>query len=118
MTSPSIRRSGGAPAVMCMSLAPFSTIALRSWWRFTRRSAPCVICSLLPSVRHRHAEDFLRRRDALEHLHDARHAKGHHALLDRGLLELCGRRSLEDHLLEAVGEAHDLVERNASLVTR
>jgi hypothetical protein len=30
MTSPSMRSSGGAPAVMCISLAPFSTMAFKS----------------------------------------------------------------------------------------
>src|SRR5438132_3495330 len=98
MTSPSMRRSGGAPAVMCMSLAPFSTIALRSWWRLTRFSAGWVIvirdctarlvaqsrnfesrqthtCAAAGSVRHRHAEDLFGRGHAIEHLEDAGHAE-------------------------------------------
>ena len=31
------------PVVMCMSLAPFSTIALRSWCRLIPGPADCVI---------------------------------------------------------------------------
>src|SRR6188508_1724494 len=67
-------------------------------------------------ISHGDAEDLLRRRDAVENLRDAGHAESQHALLDRGGLELRGRRALEDHLLQAVGEAHDLVERDAALV--
>src|SRR6476620_7845132 len=87
MTSPSMRRSGGAPAVMCLSLAPFSTIALRSWWRLTLFSPGWVIVSTLSSISHRNAEDLVGRGDAVEHLEDAGHSEAHHALLDRGELE-------------------------------
>src|SRR5258708_7824956 len=114
MISPSMRKNGGAPAVMCLSLAPFSTIALGSWWRLILTSAPCVIW-LVP---HRDAEDFLCRRHAVEHLENAAHAQRQHACFDRRGLELGRRRALEDHLLQVVGEAHDLVERDASLVAR
>src|SRR5579883_1663964 len=78
-TLPSTRRSGGVPVVMCMSLAPFSIIALRSWWRLTFRSAGCVI--RVPSVRHRDAHDLFGRRDPVEDLQDAAHAQRGHPVL-------------------------------------
>src|SRR5450631_568614 len=40
---PSMRKSGGVPVVMCMSLAPFSIMALSNWWRFTFTSAGWVM---------------------------------------------------------------------------
>ena len=40
---PSMRSSGGVPVVMCMSLAPFSIIVLRSWCRLTFRSFGSLI---------------------------------------------------------------------------
>src|SRR5437868_3802445 len=99
---------------MCMSLAPFSIIALRSWWRLTLRSAPCVMSGApearprawtagnAKSVRHGHAADFFRRRDPCEHLDDAAHPKRAHPPLDRRGLELRGRCALEHQVLEQV----------------
>src|SRR5208282_1941997 len=94
----------------------FSIIALRSWCRLTLTSLGWVISPLASPIRHRDAHDFFRRRDAVEHLEDAARAEREHAVPDRRRLELRRRRPLEDHLLEAVVEAHDLVERDAPLV--
>src|SRR5690349_10994876 len=101
-----MRRSGGAPVVMCMSLAPFSIMARSSWWRLT-----CSACSLIgpsASIGHRHAHDLFRRRDAVDDLANAAHAQRAHAVLDRTDLELGGGGALEHHLLQGVREAHDL----------
>ncbi len=88
--APSMRKSGGEPVVMCMSLAPFSIMARSSWWRLTLTpSSPIAICYSLThgcssgSVGHGDAEDLFRRGHAFEHLPDARHAQRDHA---RGLM--------------------------------
>src|SRR3984957_4174166 len=115
---PSIRSSGGEPVVMCMSLAPFSIIVFRSWWRLTFTSAGCVMGLLSPRclVGHRDAHALFGRGHAVDDLPDAAGAQGAHPVLDGPQLQLGGRRALKDHLLQAVGEAHDLVERDAAFI--
>src|ERR1700677_2385559 len=115
---PSIRKSGGEPVVMCMSLAPFSIIVLRSWWRLTFTSPlGCVMFVLcLPSVRDGDAHDLFGGRDAVDDLPDAAGAQRDHPILDGAQLQLGRRRALEHHLLQRVVEAHDLVEGHAPLV--
>src|SRR5579883_3409981 len=110
---PSMRSSGGVPVVTCMSLAPFSIIVLRSWCRLTRISLGCV----MGLVRHADPHDLLGGGHAVDDLADAADAQGAHAVLDGAELELRGRRALQDHLLEVVGEAHHLVERDPALVS-
>src|SRR5688572_4482144 len=100
-TVPSMRRSGGVPLVMCMSLAPFSTIARRSCWSVYRRPSCCpTISVVMRSIPHRHAADLLGRGDAREHLLDPAHPEGQHPALDGRGLELGRGRALEDHLLQ------------------
>src|SRR5262245_16241249 len=93
-TDPSTRSSGGAPVVMCMSLAPLSIMTFRSCCRFTRgASAPWSITpryGAYPlklesgSVAHRNAEDFFGAGHAVEDFADAACAQGQHPLLDGG----------------------------------
>src|SRR5262245_35662605 len=99
---------------MCMSLAPLSTMARSSCWRVNFR--PVGSGASTESVPHGDATDLLGRRDSLEDLLDAAHPEGHHPTLDRRGLQLGGRGTLEDHLLQGIGEAHDLVERDTAAV--
>src|SRR6185312_6479190 len=86
-----MRSTGGEPAVMCMSLAPFSTMARRSCCRLylSGSAALGAYSSAIGLVPHGDAADLLGRGDALEH-----------------------------HLLQGLVEAHDLVEGDAALVAR
>src|SRR6185369_6153033 len=113
--APSMRKSGGDPVVMCMSLAPFSIMARKSWCRLTfRPSSGFIACS--PSVRHRHAQDLFRSRDAFQHLLDSAGAQGRHTELDRRRFQLGARRALQHALFQIIPEAHDFVQRDAALV--
>src|SRR5690606_5673976 len=71
---------------------------------------------ILVSIRGRDPADFFERGHALADLVEARAAQGVHAQANRLLLELGGRRALQDQILERVLEQHDLVERDAALV--
>src|SRR5690606_22379036 len=110
-----MRKSGGEPVVMCMSLAPFSIMARSSWCRLTLTPSGGLVASIelsdpwcfsktvrfrraCRSVRHGDARDFLGRGDAVEDLLDAAHAQGGHTVLDGGGLELGGGRTLQHEL--------------------
>src|SRR5579872_996361 len=114
MMLPSMRKSGGVPVVMCMSLAPFSIIVLRSWCSVTLNSADCVMQCLL--VRHGDAHDLFGSRHPVDDFLDAARTKGAHPVFDGPHLELRRRRPLQHHLLEVVAEAHHLVKSDAPLV--
>src|SRR5512138_2630411 len=109
-----MRSCGGEPVVTWRSLAPFSTIALRSWCRFAIRSS--VPARRLELVRRGVAHRLGERRHAELHLRERRHAERAEAEADRLLLQLRGRAALDDELLQRIPERHHLVHGDAALV--
>src|SRR5512138_1036056 len=109
-----MRSCGGEPVVTWRSLAPFSTIALRSWCRFAIRSS--VPARRLELVRRGVAHRLGERRHAELHLRERRHAERAEAEADRLLLQLGGGAALDDELLQRIPQRHHLVHRHAPLV--
>src|SRR5512138_742237 len=97
-----MRSCGGEPVVTWRSLAPFSTIALRSWCRLATSRLLELVRRGVP---HRLGEG----RHALLHLRQRRHAERAEPEADRLLLQLRGGATLDDELLEPVPQRHDLV---------
>src|SRR5580658_5179422 len=68
------------------------------------------------SVGHRDAHDLFGRRHSVDDLSYSAGSESAHPVLDRGNLEVRRRRAGENLFLEIVGEAHDLVKGDATLV--
>src|SRR5512137_1956266 len=103
-----MRSWGGEPVVMWRSLAPFSTIALSSWWRF-------AIVVLLEAVGRGVPHRLRQGRGPVLHLVERAHPEGAEAHPDGLLLQLRGGGAVDDELLQPVPHRHDLVDGHAPL---
>src|SRR6267142_4115807 len=104
---PSTRICGGELVVMCRSVPPCSTRVFRSW---------CSVTAMLSSSEHRLAHDLFHRREARLDLPQSRATEADHAFFLRLVPELDRRGSRQDHLPHRVGDLHDLVQPDPSLV--
>src|SRR5688500_8203461 len=128
--SPSIRSFGRSPAVMCRSDASRSIISSSSVRRLIPVGAAVADIRYLFLIRERRigqsaglpfgldsrlTDDLLQRRDTLEHLEPAVHAKRQHPFADRAILDLGGADVLENQLPQMRGHEHDFVETLTAL---
>src|SRR5689334_4601706 len=112
--APSMRNSGGTPAVRCRSDAFLATICssrslrvVTSRFSFVRRRR---------SVRRRFLQHFLGGRETALQLLQGIAAQRQHPVVDRRALDLTGRRALEDQVLDPRGERHHYVDALAAAV--
>src|SRR5512137_3060266 len=103
-----MRSWGGEPVVMWRSEAPFSTIALSSWWRL---ATVFLLEAVRSGVAHRLGQGGRSVLDLVERAH----AQRAEPEADGLLLELGGRGAVDDELLQAVPHGHDLVDGHAPL---
>src|SRR4051812_27025478 len=111
--APSIRNSGGTPAVMCRSEAFFCTMSSSSLRSETTMSSSRE-GGLRLFVGGRFLQHFLRRRDAALQLLERVTSQRQHSVLDGDALDLGRRTAVEDGLAQGGGDVHDLVHALAS----